>query len=148
MISNRDGVFPKTTDDELRHKISPAPHVLCVGHTHWPLIRQIDETLVVNVGSAGLPFDRDTRVSYAQLTWQRGQWYAKIVRLEYDLAQAEQDYVTSGYLAEGGPIVKLVLDELHTARPHLYGWTKQYVDQILGGDITVAESVAAFMASW
>ena len=147
MLGNRDGIFPKTTADELRRKISPAPHVLCVGHTHWPLTRQIDKTLVVNVGSVGMPFDRDTRASYAQLTWQQGQWHAEIIRLPYNLAQTERDYFDSGYLDEGGPIVQLILDELRQARPNLYGWTKQYTDQIFTGDISVAESVSSYMST-
>jgi predicted phosphodiesterase len=33
MRNNRDGIFPETTDAELRCQIAPPPATLCVGHT-------------------------------------------------------------------------------------------------------------------
>ncbi len=44
-----------------------APHegkiVLC-GHTHWPYRTGLSGASVINVGSVGLPFDRDQRASF------------------------------------------------------------------------------------
>jgi predicted phosphodiesterase len=57
MRDNRDGVYPQTTDTELREQIAPAPRIFVTGHTHRPLIREIDGTTVVNIGSVGAPFD-------------------------------------------------------------------------------------------
>jgi predicted phosphodiesterase len=150
MVSNQDGIFPRTTDDELRQKIclpdqSP-PVLFCTAHTHWPLIRRLNETLVVNVGSAGLPFDGDQRVAYSQLSWQAGQWQAEIIRLEYDWQQTERAFFETGYLANGGPIVELVLDELRTARPNLFRWTHEYQEAILTDKISLEEAVANFLA--
>ncbi|HIG45761.1 MAG TPA: SDR family oxidoreductase [candidate division Zixibacteria bacterium] len=51
MLGNRDGIFPWCTDAELREKMAPAPAVFLVGHTHRPLVRTVDDTLIVNVGS-------------------------------------------------------------------------------------------------
>src|SRR5690349_15633113 len=65
MRSNRDNILPDTPDDVVRAQIAPAPPLICVGHTHRPLVRTVDATLVVNAGSAGLPFDGDVRASYA-----------------------------------------------------------------------------------
>jgi predicted phosphodiesterase len=148
--SVQDGIFPRTTDDELRQKIylpdQPAPVLFCTAHTHWPLIRHLDETLVVNVGSVGLPFDGDHRAGYGQFTWQEGRWQAEIIRLEYDWAQAERDFFDTGYLAGGGPLVELILDELRTARPNLFKWTHQYQSAILAGEITLEDAVALFLA--
>lgn len=147
MLSNRDGIFPITTDEQLRAKIVPPPKLFCVGHTHWPLIRRIDETLVVNVGAVGLPFDRDTRAAYAQVTWHDGDWRPKIIRLDYDLGRAERDFVDTGFLEEAGPLARVILDELQTARSHLFGWTRQYQTAILAGEITMSEAVRRFMAT-
>lgn len=145
----RDGVYPETSDEDLREKIqlyvSP-PAVLCVGHTHRPLVRSLNGTLVVNAGSVGLPFDGDTRAAYARLTWSHGIWDAKIVRIEYDLAQAEQDFFTTGYYPEAGPLVKLVLDELRAARSHLFHWTIRFQDAAWRGEISMDESVRRYMA--
>ena len=145
MLGNRDGIYPKTTDDELREKIQPAPPLFCVGHTHWPLIRTVDGSLVVNVGAAGLPFDQDVRPSYGQFVWQHNRWQAEIIRLDYDLTQAIQDFEQTGFLEEGGPIAHLILNELRTASPLLFRWTKTYRDRIFSGDVSVAVAVEQFM---
>ena len=82
----REGIYPESSDKSIMSKIhapfastatkakngserNPINHAYpCfgVGHTHRPLIRQIKDVLVVNAGSAGLPFDHDTRPSYAR----------------------------------------------------------------------------------
>lgn len=145
MLSNRDGVFPRTTDAELRQKIAPPPALLCVGHTHWPLVRHVDDTIVVNVGAVGLPFDQDTRASYAQISWHHGAWHPEIIRLAYDHQQAIQDFTETNFIVEGGPLATLILDELHHARSNLYRWTAQYQAPILAGEISIATAAEQFM---
>jgi hypothetical protein len=145
MLGTRNGIFVWTTDEELRHKTAPSPQVICVGHTHWPLIRRVDDTLVINVGSAGLPFDGDDRLSYAQLTWHRGAWQAELIRLPYDKARNKQDFYDSGFMHNSGDLAPLVLNELHTAQPRLYGWTMTYEKAVLNGEISLAESVQRFL---
>jgi predicted phosphodiesterase len=150
MRGTRDGVYEATTDDELRDQIgTPAPAVFCVGHTHMPLVRQVNGTLVVNAGSAGLPFDHDPRASYARLTWHahHQQWQAEIRRLVYDRAQAERDFVDSGFLEQGGPLARLILVELRESRSQLYQWTCLYEQLVLSGKLTAEESVDEFLGS-
>lgn len=146
MRSNRDGIYPETPDEELRRKIQPYASLLCVGHTHRPLVRQIDGRLVVNVGSAGLPFDADHRISYAQLSWRRGQWHPQIVRLDYDRPAAERDFFNTDFFAGSGPLGHLILNEFHTAQPCLYRWTVKYQARVLAGELTMAEAVQKFLA--
>ncbi|MCB0254520.1 MAG: metallophosphoesterase family protein [Anaerolineae bacterium] len=143
----RDGIFPQTRDDTLRLQVgSPPPAVLCVGHTHWPLVRQVDDTLVVNVGSVGLPFDGDTRASYGQLTWENGGWQAEVVRLAYDRQRTEEAYVATGFLEQAGPLARLHLAELRSARSQLYSWVIAYEDEILHHRISVDEAVDRWLA--
>lgn len=155
-LGRRDGIYPETSEVQLRMKIGlnskPRTEVerlagFVVGHTHRALIRQIEHVLVVNAGSVGLPFDRDRRLCYARLTWQADRWNAEIVRLEYDYSQAVQDFYTTGYLDQGGPLVDLVLKELLEARSHLYNWAVQYQDLALNGSITVRASVDRYLDS-
>lgn len=150
MRGNRDGIFPTTTEEKLAKQIaSPGekpPAVLCVGHTHRPLIRSHHGSLVINAGSAGLPFDGDPRVSYAQIAWIDGKWYARVPRLAYDLQAAEEDFYKSGYLNGGGPLVELVLIELLQARSQLFQWADRYQQSVLDGEMTMAESVKLFLA--
>lgn len=146
MRNLRDCIFADTPDETLRAQIAPAPCVFVVGHTHIPLVRTIDETLVVNVGSAGLPFDHDPRVSYARLTWQHGVWATEIVRLEYDRAQADRDFDETGFSAQIGPLARLIRVELAQARSQLGEWSRDYQAAVAAGEITLAESVERVLA--
>lgn len=142
MHDNRDGIFKGMSDSELRSKIEPAPAVFATGHTHQPLIRKIDQTLVVNTGSVGAPFDLDWRPSYGQFTWNPGDgWGAEIIRVEYDRHLVEEDYVRSGFLREGGPLAQIMLVELRRARGLIYHWATQYEQMVINEEITIAESV-------
>ncbi|MEA3334547.1 MAG: metallophosphoesterase family protein [Chloroflexota bacterium] len=144
---NRDGIYPTTDDISLRKQIGrPVVPLFVVGHTHWPLVRQVDETLVVNVGAAGLPFDGDQRVSYGQMTWHMNGWQARIVRLEYNLQLAERDFFDTGFLEDGGPLARLMRIELLEARSQLYQWAVAYQDAVMAGELTLAESVERVLA--
>jgi hypothetical protein len=100
----------------------------------------------VNAGSAGLPFDGDTRAAYAQLTWQSDGWKARITRVDYDLAQAERDFFETGFAQEAGPLVRLVQVELRQARAMLGGWVNRYQSRALAGKIEMEESVVEFLS--
>lgn len=141
MGNNRDGVYEKTPDGELRRQIGPPPAVFVTAHTHRPLIRHLDDTLVANVGSVGAPFDADNRLSYGQFTWDRRGWQAQIVRLAYDYGQTERDYVQSGFLDEGGPLAQLMLVELRRAGGLIYRWASRYQEAVLAGEISLKNSV-------
>ncbi|MCB0248897.1 MAG: metallophosphoesterase family protein, partial [Anaerolineae bacterium] len=139
---------PMTDDDTLREQIGhPAPAALCVGHTHWPLVRRVDNTLVVNVGSVGLPFDGDSRASYGRLTWTAGDWQAEVIRLNYDRQLTEEAYLTTGFLEQAGPLARLHLEELRSARSELFSWVATYEDDILHRRITVEEAVDRWLAT-
>jgi hypothetical protein len=142
MRDNRDGVYPQTTDAELREQIAPAPKIFVTGHTHRPLTRQVDATTVVNIGSVGAPFDGNRQLSYGRFTWTttRG-WQSEVVRLPYDYERIEQDYTNSGFLDEGGPLAQLMLVELRRAGGLIYRWASRYEKAVLAGEIGLEESV-------
>ena len=145
-LSNKDGIFPFMVEDDIRPRIAPPVPLICVGHTHCPLIKQIDNSLVVNVGSVGLPFDYNWHISYAQLYWRGNAWQTDIIRLPYNRKQAEQDMIETGFLETGGPLAKLILDELQNAHSLMYSWTHKYEKAILAQEISMANAVAEFMA--
>ncbi len=159
MISNRDGIYPDTSDSELEKKIEGTsehvndwkpPAVFCVGHTHRPLQRYFKNSLVINVGSVGLPFDGDQRICYAQLVWEhrKNQWNSSIIRLNYDLKKAEDRFHSTGYLESAGPLSKIVLTELHTAQSLLYFWAESYQNNVLNGFLSIEESVNEFLEKY
>jgi len=141
MRNNRDGIYTFTTDEELALQIAPAPAVFVTSHTHRPLQRRLNGTQVINSGAVGLPFDGDWRAAYAQVTWHKGEWHTEIVRLEYDRAQADKDFDTTGYLEGGGPLIQLVRHELATARSQVHRWAEKYTEPVLKGHMTMAETV-------
>ena len=151
MAGSSDGVFPFTSDIQLRNKIQTAesspPPLMCVAHTHFPLMRRVDKTQVINVGAVGLPFDGDHRAAYGQFTWRDNQWFADIVRLNYDRQQAERNFSQNGFIDGAGPLSLLILDELRTAQSRLFQWTMEFQSHILAGQITVEDSVSRFLES-
>lgn len=146
MLGTREGLYPESDDAEIRSRLGPPGAVLfAAGHTHRPLVRRLDPTLVVNTGAVGMPFDGDPRASYARCRWRRGRWEAEIRRLPYDRQDTEVDFVHTGFLAEGGPLVPLMLQELRLARPLIGNWARRYEADCLAGRITVAASVRRYL---
>jgi predicted phosphodiesterase len=141
MRHNRDGIYENSDDEEIHKQIAPVPAVFVTGHTHRPFIRRFNDSLVVNVGSVGSPFDQDQRASYGRFTWDPSGWQAKIVRLPYDTSQTEQDYVRSGFLDEAGPLAQLMLVELRRAGGLIYRWASRYQNAVLAEEIDIADSV-------
>ncbi len=146
MRSNRDGIYPMSRDDEIRRQIAPAPAVFVTGHTHRPLIRRIDDTLVVNIGSVGASFDEDRRAGYGRFTWQGGCWEAEVIRLSYDYEQTEMDYVRSGFLEGGGALAQIMLVEFRKARNLIQRWAGRYEETVLAGRLTLEESVRLILS--
>ncbi len=140
-LGNRDGISPRTEDHELPAKLGDPRDLFVTSHTHWPLVRKFNDTLLVNSGSVGSPFDRDHRSCYAQLSFSRGRWRVEIVRLDYDWSQTERDYVETGFIEAGGPITRVMLMELRYARGMIAPWMRNYEAAVLRGDITLERSV-------
>ena len=145
MLGDRKGIFPDDTEASLRDKIAPAPKVLVVGHTHRPLIRTVDDALVVNVGAVGAPFDRDPRAAYAQMTFEAGAWKAEIIRLVYDRERAIARFHESGYLEDSGDFARLILAEFREARSLIPGWYHAFEERVMGSEISLKDSVDRYL---
>ncbi|MFN2309606.1 MAG: metallophosphoesterase [Gammaproteobacteria bacterium] len=144
-LGNRDGISPRTPDAELPAKLG-TPRDLFVGsHTHRPLRREFNGTLVVNTGSVGQPLDDDPRAAYGRFTLHGGRWQAEIARVAYDKTQAEQDFVDSGFLGEAGPMARLIYRELQSAHPHVGPWRNRYLEAVKARQTSVAEAVEAYL---
>ena len=141
----RVGIYPDQNQDELVNLIDPGVDLFLVGHTHQPLIRNIGNTLVVNAGSIGLPFDGDTRTGYAQLVHGNGEWDAEIVRFDYDIAAAKDDLYNTNFIPGGGPLANLVQTELEIAWPQLSYWFKKYETPVLQGKIDIDHAVQEYL---
>jgi len=118
--SNRDGIGPWTDDHELHGHLQSIPEPLLVcAHTHRPLIRDTPAGRVVNVGSVGLPFNRDPRAQYAILEQDGDSWQIEPRQVPYELGEILAIYSSSGFLEQGGITAQLLRLELQNATPLL-----------------------------
>lgn len=147
MLGNQKGIQPWTTDDEIRTKIVPPPKVFITSHTHRFFQRQVDDTLLVNSGSVGVPLDGDVRTGYAQLTWQDGGWSAELIRLDYNRTLAQRHWQASGFLEGGRQGAALMYREWLEAQSHFPTWGKTYRPALEAGEISVDESIIEYLAS-
>ncbi len=142
MHSDRDGLYKELSDEAITRRMAPPPDVFITSHTHQAFMREVAGSLVVNIGSAGAPFDFDWRPSYGRFSWRKESgWEAEIRRVPYDRDLIEADYVRSGFLDEGGPLAQLMLVELRRARGLIFRWADSYQQAVLEGAIGLEESV-------
>jgi putative phosphoesterase len=75
--------YLRTREKDLEDEITVAgsPDFLFFGHTHWPLLRRIGNTTIVNPGSVGQPKDGDPRAPYG--VWEDGN--VKLRRVAYPI---------------------------------------------------------------
>lgn len=119
--TNREGIGPWTGEEQISAYAGEVEErVLVCAHTHRPMIRQVESGLVVNVGSVGLPFNRDHRAQYAILeSGGEHGWRVELRQAAYDLEAIYEIYDRSGFLAEGGVTAQLLRLELEHATPLL-----------------------------
>ncbi|MEZ4518101.1 MAG: metallophosphoesterase family protein [Chloroflexota bacterium] len=142
----RRGIYPHTTDNDVRRMIDPEAAVFVTAHTHGPHLRRVVGTQVVNIGSVGLSGDGDQRAAYGRIVWSETRgWEACAWRVAYDVSAAEQMYLDSGFVAEAGPLALMTLVELRTARDAKTRWSAVYREPVLKGEISVAEAVETFL---
>ena len=125
--STREGIGPWLSDERLAAHLAEVEESLLVcAHTHRPLQRLVDGGLVVNVGSVGLPFNRDRRAQYAVFEpgGEGGGWRVELRQVDYDLERTFEVYERSGFLAEGGVTARLLRMELEHAVPILVPFLK------------------------
>jgi predicted phosphodiesterase len=146
-LGDRAGIHPETDGDELAQKLGDPRDLFVSSHTHRPFTRRFNGTLVVNTGSVGQPLDGDARASYGRFSFSNGRWTAEIARVDYERARAEQDFFSSGFMDESGPVAQLILRELREARAHIAPWRRGYLQPVKDGAITVADAIQTYLAS-
>ncbi|MBV8143339.1 MAG: metallophosphoesterase family protein, partial [Verrucomicrobia bacterium] len=111
--SNNEGFFPTTTEAKAREMIgNDPPGLLCVGHSHLPFVRQVNATLLVNVGAVGFPFDGDRRASFGLITWDRDRWEVEIRRVKYAVEEVLEQFEKVNFYQGAGPLSRLIRREL------------------------------------
>jgi predicted phosphodiesterase len=144
--SNEEGFFPSTTDARAKEMLGTSPpQILCCGHTHIPLSRQIDGTFVFNVGSVGFPFDGDSRAGYGLLEWKEGGWVTELRRVDYPVADVVAAVSDRSFDEGTGPLGRIIKRELETARPHLTLFTMTFLPRVRSGEIGITDAVDEYL---
>lgn len=124
--STREGIGPWLSDRRVgEHWAAVDEELLVCAHTHRPLQREVAGGLVVNVGSVGLPFNRDQRAQYAIFEppdaggGAERPWRVELRGVLYDLDRIFRIYEETGFLGEGGVTARLLRMELEHAAPLL-----------------------------
>lgn len=61
-------IEPAISDEELQEEFKDADaDIVIIGHTHFPMMRELKDKLIINPGSVGQPKDGNTMLSYAIL---------------------------------------------------------------------------------
>ena len=145
--SNAEGFFPSTSEEKAVEMIGKnPPRVLCCGHTHVPLLRKVNGTLVFNVGSVGFPFDGDQRAAYGLLTCREGNWSTELRRVSYSVAAVLEQFEKNGFCEGAGPLAHIIRREVISARPHLTPFCRRFGSQLRSGQISIFEAVRAYLA--
>lgn len=149
MKHTRYGIWHHSPDEEVRQQIDPAPAVFLTGHIHYPFVRQLDQTLIVNSGSAGTLCDQgDLRASYAQVVWHKGAWQAEIQRVPFDRERADRAHYETGFLAEVGPIAEVIYQEWKTGWPLTAAWGKDPYWREVSAEFGSEESARRFLTKF
>ncbi|HEY4384352.1 MAG TPA: metallophosphoesterase family protein [Ktedonobacteraceae bacterium] len=98
-LDKEAAIFPTTPNSKLEHLLGNLPHTigaLAFGHLHIAYTRRWQHMLLVDVGSCGLPRDKDQRASYAIIEWRDGTWQAEHHRVAYDVNEVVKQLKQSG----------------------------------------------------
>ena len=124
-----DSIYWTMTDAEIEEILArvDANYVIC-GHTHLPMDRQVGRWRIFNPGSVGVPLDGLFSASYMILEGDEQGWTATFRRVPFDYNVIFEEFESSGYNKESGPMGRLVVAVYKTARPILgvFRWREKY----------------------
>jgi predicted phosphodiesterase len=144
-----DSIHWTLTDEEIEKLLSTveADFVIC-GHTHLPMDRQAGRWHIFNPGSVGVPLDGIFTASYMILDGDERGWKPTFRRIPFDYEPVFEEFETSGYNREAGPIGRLTVEIYKRARPMLgfLRWHEKHKPDARLTDELVEEFLAS--AKW
>lgn len=106
--SAHDTVMPDAPEERARRMLETAGgQAVGYGHIHVQYERQVDEKLLVAVGSMGLPFDGDNRAAYTIFTGDTSGWTPEFRRVAYDVDEAARDAMSQNAPGAEGYVRRL-----------------------------------------
>jgi len=100
--NNDEYVYPDASEEKLKACADQGVDAVLMGHTHYPLLRQFDSTILLNPGSVGQPRDKGSSASWAIIDTQERE--ARLFRTPFDgdsvAAEARAKDPGNPYLAD------------------------------------------------
>jgi predicted phosphodiesterase len=143
---DNDGVLPYTPEQELAEMFPGSPPPLIVrGHDHWCQVRLWRGCTVVTTGSVGMTLDEHPTAQYLLLERRNGAWQIQHQAAPYDVDAVVERFYSTGYMAAGGPMARLILREVATASPHLVPFLRLYERWATQGELSLASAVERYL---
>lgn len=116
-----EALYPELSEKQLEEIFQDYLFPGCLwisGHSHRPALHYHKGMTIVNNGSAGLPLDGDWRASYTFAEWdeKRKEWRVENRRVAYDRERAIRATQANTAYEQGGPYMKLILQNLKTSQ--------------------------------
>jgi predicted phosphodiesterase len=144
--ADRDVVLHDTACDELDTMFSEtAERLIARGHNHTAGLRRWRGRTVVTTGSAGLPLDGSTTAKYLLVEHDGREWRYLHRETDYDSRATLRRFRDSGYLDGAGPMARLAMQEVISARHHMGPFLRQYDRWSLDGRLSLADAVDRFL---
>jgi predicted phosphodiesterase len=121
-----------------------APYIVR-GHNHHWVEKCWDGRYLLSIDAAGLPLGGSTDAQFVIAEKHGHAWQFLRQSVPYNLTEAVTSFETSGYLAAAGPIARLFLEELKTARWHLVPFFRRYGEALDNHQLNLAEAVTQFL---
>ena len=89
---------------------------LFCAHTHRQLYRQWSNSIIINVGSVGMPLDGTPEAKYVIATRNKTSWNVEFRRLTYDVDRVMVDFDRTGLQESGGVITAVFRYQILTGK--------------------------------
>lgn len=143
---DNDSVQPYTPEADLAEIFAGVTEPVIVrGHDHRSMVRLWDGRTVVTAGSVGMTLDEHPTARYVVMERVGLLWRFSHHAVPYDVEAVVERFHSSGYLAEAGPMARLILREIATASPHIVPFLRHFERWEQGEPVSLAAGVDRFL---
>lgn len=112
-----------SNDDNLKQVLTKIPDgIYTFGHTHVQWHMQIENKLLINPGSCGLPLDCFPGASYTIIDISNNNWQVLERRVQYDLEKAIDNLLKSELYQKSKVMSSIVIDQLRTGLSQIHAF--------------------------
>jgi predicted phosphodiesterase len=112
-----------SNDDNLKRVLTKIPDgIYTFGHTHVQWHLQIENKLLINPGSCGLPLDCLPGASYTIIDVSDSNWQVVERRVQYDIEKAIDNLLKSELYHKAKVMSSIVIDELRTGLSQIHAF--------------------------